>query len=83
MYLLFAGAVHSPTMQSSRTIFASYWIFVIVVVATFTGNLTAFLTISKADMPFDSLAEMAEQTEFRYGVQEGVVQHMLLKVGGI
>ena len=42
-----------------------------IVVATYSGNLIAFLTVSKPALPFNTLAEMVAQTSVQYGLMHG------------
>ena len=39
--------------------------------ATYTANLTAFLTVRSQKMPFNTLEEMAAQTKYKYGLMDG------------
>ena len=63
----FLGQREIPRMKSSRIIFITWWTFTVVIVATYTGNLVAFLTVVKIYPPFRSLAELVEQDEYLFG----------------
>jgi hypothetical protein len=39
--------------------------------ATYSGNLIAFLTVTKEKPPFDSLSEMVAQDEYEWGTLGG------------
>ncbi len=47
----------------------------------YTSNLIAFLAVDITSKPFDSLRELVEQDEYQYGVEDGIIQMMLFKVG--
>ena len=57
-----------------------WWFMVIVIYAIYTGNLIAFLTVSKTTMPFNSLEAMAAQTDYYYGLEDGIIHMQLFKV---
>ena len=40
----------------------------IIILTTYTGNLIAFLTITKVSLPVNSLEELASQTTHKVGV---------------
>ena len=66
--------------QSSR-ITAGVWLLAnIVLYASYTANLVAALTIEQIKPPFNTLDEMAAQTEYKYGMKNGSAAHMLLQV---
>ncbi|CAD5116451.1 DgyrCDS5337 [Dimorphilus gyrociliatus] len=73
------GAVSEIKSSSGRYIVGTWWIFVLVIVATYTGNLIAFLTTNIPKLPFSTLEQMAQQKEYAYGLQDGIVQMMLFK----
>ncbi|CAB0034839.1 unnamed protein product [Trichogramma brassicae] len=41
------GGGEAPKALSSRTLVAAYWLFVVLMLATFTANLAAFLTVER------------------------------------
>ena len=61
-----------PDSWAGRTFISSWWLFCIVVVATYCGNLIAFLTVSKGKPPFASLEGLLlVKDEFRWGTLGG------------
>ncbi|WAR27606.1 GLRK-like protein [Mya arenaria] len=58
--LLSQGGVNLPESNAGRTFVSCWWLFCIVIVATYCGNLIAFLTVSKDPPPFNTLEEMAK-----------------------
>lgn len=41
------GGGEAPKALSSRILVAAYWLFVVLMLATFTANLAAFLTVER------------------------------------
>ena len=49
------GGGEAPKALSGRTLVAAYWLFVVLMLATFTANLAAFLTVERMQVsPIDS-----------------------------
>ncbi len=44
--------------DSTRILFATWWIFVTILTAFYTANLTAYLTLSKVPIPYDRLEKV-------------------------
>ncbi|KAL3848512.1 hypothetical protein ACJMK2_019363 [Sinanodonta woodiana] len=78
--LLSKGGVIVPCSMTSRT-FLSFWgFFAVVVMGIYSGNLTAFLTVTKYRLPFENLAEMMEhKAEWRWGTLGGSIWSTLFK----
>ncbi len=57
-----------------------YWILTITVVATFTGNLTAFMTLKKTVLPLNSLKDLAARPDYQVGLAGGTSSHNLFNV---
>ena len=70
----------NPRAQSVRFVVGFWWVFSIVVMATYSGNLIAYLTVSRIELPFDSVVAMLESREFKFGVMGGTVVEGLLQV---
>ncbi|XP_060603081.1 glutamate receptor ionotropic, kainate glr-3-like [Ruditapes philippinarum] len=70
---LFAqGSVILPQTVAGRTLICSWWLFSIVIVGTYCGNLIAFLTVTKDKPPFETLDEMADlKGTYQWGLQGG------------
>ncbi|XP_063399028.1 glutamate receptor ionotropic, kainate glr-3-like [Mytilus trossulus] len=65
--LLSQGGEPLPVSLAGRTIVSGWWIFCIVSIAVYSGNLTASLAVHKTKLPFTSLEEMVKQKEFKWG----------------
>ena len=57
---LFTGSPHAPNSFTCKIILALFWFVVVVILATFSANLVAFLAVSRGDLPFHTLDEVAE-----------------------
>nr|QHN69186.1 ionotropic receptor 4 [Sirex nitobei]QHN69198.1 ionotropic receptor 17 [Sirex nitobei] len=62
------GGGEAPKALSSRTLVAAYWLFVVLMLATFTANLAAFLTVERMQSPVQSLEQLARQSRINYTV---------------
>ncbi|XP_051160876.1 ionotropic receptor 25a-like isoform X13 [Leptopilina boulardi] len=62
------GGGEAPKALSSRTLVAAYWLFVVLMLATFTANLAAFLTVERMQSPVQSLEQLARQSRINYSV---------------
>ncbi|GAB6024065.1 hypothetical protein CHUAL_008778 [Chamberlinius hualienensis] len=69
------GGGEPPKAVSGRILVASYWIFVVLMLATFTANLAAFLTVERMQSPVNSMEELAKQSKINYSVVEGSTIH--------
>ena len=77
--LMHQGNPWMPMAQSGRMIVGAFWFLSVAVVATYTGNLIAFLAVNTIRMPFDTLQSMIQQTSVKYGPTSGVALVMLFR----
>lgn len=66
--LFLTGGGEVPKPISSRILVAAYWIFVVLMLATFTANLSAFLTVERLKSSAQSLEDLAKQSKINYTV---------------
>ncbi|KAI8499742.1 hypothetical protein Bbelb_227930 [Branchiostoma belcheri] len=52
---------------SGRILSTFWWFFVLIIIATYTANLAAFLTVSRMDIPVRSVQDLAQQVKIKYG----------------
>ena len=64
------GGGETPKALSSRVLVAAYWLFVVLMLATFTANLAAFLTVERMQDTVRSLEELNRQSKINYTVME-------------
>ncbi|KAK9885912.1 hypothetical protein WA026_013786 [Henosepilachna vigintioctopunctata] len=69
------GGGEPPKSLSGRTLVAAYWLFVVLMLATFTANLAAFLTVERMQTPVQSLEQLSRQSRINYTVIEGSETH--------
>lgn len=61
--LLQQGGMFVPTADSARLVVGAWWLMVLIMATTYCGNLVAFLTFPKIDIPIKTFSEMLEQKE--------------------
>ena len=77
-----SGGVHLPDSITGRTFVSCWWLFCIIIVGTYCGNLIAFLTVTKDKAPFDTLKEMVGmKNEYKWGLQAGTNWEVVFTVG--
>nr|ALR72538.1 ionotropic receptor 8a [Colaphellus bowringi] len=69
------GGGEAPKALSGRTLVAAYWLFVVLMLATFTANLAAFLTVERMQAPVQSLEQLARQSRINYTVVSNSQTH--------
>ncbi|XP_037823012.1 glutamate receptor 1 [Lucilia sericata] len=69
------GGGEAPKAVSGRILVAAYWLFVVLMLATFTANLAAFLTVERMQTPVQSLEQLARQSRINYTVVDGSDTH--------
>lgn len=64
------GGGEGPQNTSGRIAALTWWTFGFVVIAAYTANLAAFLTVSRLDSTVESLDNLAQQFRIRYATQD-------------
>nr|AWT23327.1 IR76b [Hycleus phaleratus] len=59
--LLKQGSTLNPISDSARLLFATWWIFITILTAFYTANLTAFLTLSKFTLPITKATDIGKK----------------------
>ena len=57
----------SPRAISTRIVSAIWWFFTLIIIASYTANLAAFLTVERMITPIENAEDLASQTEISYG----------------
>ncbi|XP_069687672.1 ionotropic receptor 25a isoform X2 [Periplaneta americana] len=60
------GGGEAPKNLSGRLVAATWWLFGFIIIASYTANLAAFLTVSRLDTPVESLDDLAKQYKIQY-----------------
>ncbi|XP_065213318.1 glutamate receptor ionotropic, delta-1 [Planococcus citri] len=68
--LMKQGSSLSPINDSTRIMFATWWIFIMILTSFYTANLTAFLTLSRFTLPIHSVEDIAKP-DYRWVALEG------------
>ena len=66
-----ADYVYKPNKLAVRIVVSSWWLFCIIIVATYISNLVAFLAVTRHTLPFTSLEELLANTDYKFGIQGG------------
>ena len=67
---------------STRIIATMWWLFILVVTASYTANLAAFLTVERMESPIESAEDLAKQTKIKYGCVGSGSTRAFFRVGG-
>ncbi|XP_055878972.1 glutamate receptor ionotropic, kainate glr-3-like isoform X1 [Biomphalaria glabrata] len=77
--LINQGGEYLPKSLTARTLLSCWWLFTLVISSTYSGNLFAFLTVSKETPPFDTLRAMLEHKDFKWGlVGETILERLFM-----
>jgi len=69
------GGGEPPKSLSGRILASTYWLFVVLMLATFTSNLAAFLTVERMKTSINSLDDLASSTVINYTTVGGSMAH--------
>ncbi|ESO98322.1 hypothetical protein LOTGIDRAFT_114647 [Lottia gigantea] len=65
------GGGETPRALSGRLVAATWWLFGFIIIATYTANLAAFLTVSRLETPIESLDDLSKQFKVKYAPMNG------------
>lgn len=65
------GGGEAPQNLSGRIVAGAWWLFCFIIIASYTANLAAFLTVSRLDIPIESLDDLAGQYKIKYAPVDG------------
>ncbi|EEB10703.1 glutamate receptor, putative [Pediculus humanus corporis] len=65
------GGGEAPKNLSGRLVAATWWLFGFIIIASYTANLAAFLTVSRLDTPVESLDDLSKQYKIQYAPING------------
>uniref|UniRef100_A0AC34GQT2 Uncharacterized protein n=1 Tax=Panagrolaimus sp. ES5 TaxID=591445 RepID=A0AC34GQT2_9BILA len=61
----------APKNVSGRLVAATWWLFGFIIIASYTANLAAFLTVSRLEQSINSLDDLAKQYKVEYAPIKG------------
>ena len=75
-------AYKQPRRSFQRLITGSFWLFCITFWAVYSGNLVAFLTVYKENLPFETMDDVAmkDTSGYKVGLLGGGIYESWLKV---
>lgn len=56
---------------STRMVTGAWWFFALIMLASYTANLAAFLTMDRMEVSIESAEDLAKQTKIKYGAVIG------------
>ncbi|KAK6763794.1 hypothetical protein RB195_024212 [Necator americanus] len=65
------GGGEAPKNVSGRLGAATWWLFGFIIIASYSANLAAFLTVSRLEQPISSLDDLAKQYKIEYAPIKG------------
>lgn len=71
------GTTLSPEANTTRVLFATWWLFVILLSAFYTANLTAFLTLSKFTLDIENPIDLYKKNYRWVATEGGAVQNTI------
>lgn len=75
------GGMYLPSADSGRLIVGTWWLVVLVVVTTYSGNLVAFLTFPKIDSPINTINDLLTHRDtVTWSILHGTSLEEFLKV---
>ncbi|XP_037875093.2 ionotropic receptor 93a [Bombyx mori] len=78
--LLQQGGMYLPRADSGRLVIGTWWLVVLVIVTTYSGNLVAFLTFPKLEAPVTTISELLKNSDaYTWSVTKGSYLEMELK----
>ena len=67
VFLRFSASYVEPVSRPNRVVTGGWWLFCTVIMATYTGSLVAILTVEKYKIPFNTLEELLNQKQYKFG----------------
>ncbi|XP_063708736.1 glutamate receptor ionotropic, delta-2 [Culicoides brevitarsis] len=75
--LMKQGSVLSPSADSTRILFATWWIFITILTSFYTANLTAFLTLSRFTLPFNTVEDIVQKDQRFVSKRGGGIEYSI------
>ena len=65
--ILQRGAETTPATPAGRIVASFWWFFSLIIITSYTANLTAFLTVKNINPPISNIHELATQSKVKFG----------------
>ncbi|XP_058828644.1 glutamate receptor ionotropic, kainate 4 [Topomyia yanbarensis] len=75
--LMKQGSTLSPTGDSTRILFATWWIFITLLTSFYTANLTAFLTLSKFTLPINNAEDVLRKEKQIVTIRGNAIEYAI------
>lgn len=69
--------------DSTRLLFATWWIFITILTSFYTANLTAFLTLSKFTLPINNVDDIIKKNQLFIAHRGGCVEYTVKNVSDL
>ncbi|XP_046561980.1 glutamate receptor ionotropic, delta-1-like [Haliotis rubra] len=76
--VLMQGGTQEPGSCTGRVLLSTWWLFCIVIAATYSATLIVSFAVKEETVPFKSLAELVENEEYRWGMFDGSIAMLIL-----
>ena len=76
------ATVVTPHSGKSRLVFGLLWFAVIVILALFSGTLTSYLAVSVTRLPYSTLQQVVNASDYRIRISTESVFAEMFKVRG-
>jgi len=70
-FIAFFLFIHNTQATSARILGGIWWFFTIIIIPSYTANLTALRTVERLQKPIQNVAELSSQEKITYGTLEG------------
>ena len=65
---------------SVRTVIGFWWVYCVIIGATYSANLIAFLAVDKYSPPFETIEDIVAQNEYSFGTLGESVWEIIFQV---
>ncbi|RWS05264.1 glutamate receptor ionotropic: kainate 2-like protein, partial [Dinothrombium tinctorium] len=73
------GGGEAPRNPSGKITVAVWWFFGFTIIAAYTANLAAFLTVSRLDPPIENIDHLSEQFRVRYATVKDSLEEIYFR----
>ena len=79
--ICFIGQSETFTFGSLRILWIMWWFYCVVIYATYSGNLVAFLAVVRPFVPFTRFQQFIQQSQYKFTIQAETSSTEYFKVG--